>query len=117
MRMRSIVAVAFLSMVASTGALNASSSIASDAGRVDTLERMGHGGSTYLAVTPQAGDHDAVGTEQRTTGSGERIGHGGSIYRLQPDRVGERSGEQGMIDGIKRIGAGGSIYFSSQPMS
>ncbi|MBX3303875.1 MAG: hypothetical protein KF693_16815 [Nitrospira sp.] len=119
MRGKSIVTIGFLSIVAVTGVVNASSSFASDASRVNVAERIGHGGSIYQS------EPDRAGVCQVRVDMVERIGAGGSIYSSSRSRSTQAGGcqvaeeEQKRVDIIERIGAGGSTYsFSSgRPMS
>ena len=79
----------FLSMMVASGVVKVPDSFASEAQRVDAIERIGAGGSTYSSsrsMPSQPGDSNVAGTERRK------------------------------VDVIERIGAGGSTYSSSQPM-
>ena len=79
----------FLSMMVASGVVKVPDSFASEAQRVDVIERLGAGGSTYSSSQPmpfQPGDSSVAGRERRK------------------------------VDVIKRIGMGGSTYSSNQPM-
>lgn len=52
MRVKSIVTVGFLSMVVATGVASASEDVASEAHRVNVIERIGAGGSAYFSNQP-----------------------------------------------------------------
>ena len=83
MSVKSMLAVGFLSMMVATGVVTTSDSVASDVQRVDVLERMGHGGSTYASSQSkpvQVGDCQVMGEEGRKVDATERIGAGGSTY-------------------------------------
>jgi len=116
MKVKSMLAVGFLSMIVATGVVTTSDSFASDVQRVDVMERMGHGGSTYSFSQP-----DGAGTCHGTGLSVvERIGHGGSTYSSSQSKsvqVGDCHvmGEEGRNVGVmERIGAGGSTYSHSR---
>lgn len=89
MRVKRLSAVGFLLMAAATGVVTTSDSFASDVQRVDVIERMGQGGSTYpsnQSKSVQAGDCHVVGEERRKVDVIERIGAGGSTYSYsRPD--------------------------------
>ena len=116
MRVKSMLAVGFLSMIVATGVVTTSDSFASAVQRVDVMERIGHGGSTHSSSQP-----DRAGT---CHGTGltivERIGHGGSTYtssQSKSDQVGDCHvmGEEGRkVVVMERIGAGGSTYSHSR---
>lgn len=112
MRVRSMVTVGFLAMVAVTGVVNVPESFAGDVNRGESMVRIGHGGSTYQSKANEAGDC------QMKADNIERIGHGGSTYASsQVDGTGVCSvaGEGARkVDVIERIGAGGSTYSFSQ---
>lgn len=112
MRGKSGITIGFLSMIAVTGVVTASGSMASDVRQVAVAERIGHGGSTYQ---PQfEGARDCQVKVDRV----ERIGAGGSTY--SPNEVGrcQVSGEdRSKVNVMERIGHGGSTYSSGQPMS
>lgn len=113
MNRKSIVMIGFLSISAATGAMNASSTIASDVDQVAGVSRVGHGGSIYQVESERTSD----GRVQITMS--ERIGAGGSIYsssRPVPFQAGEchvAGGRWKQVSLIERIGAGGSTYSSS----
>ena len=89
MNAKKMFTMGFLSMMVASGVVKVPDSFASEAQRVDAIERIGAGGSTYPSSWPmpvQPGDAHVAGTEQRK------------------------------VDVIERIGAGGSTYSSSQPM-
>ena len=72
----------FLSMMVASGVVKVPYSFASEAQRVDVIERIGAGGSTYSSSRPmpaQPGD-SVAGTERRKVDVSERIGAGGSTY-------------------------------------
>ncbi|MDH5739413.1 MAG: hypothetical protein OEY77_03715 [Nitrospira sp.] len=114
----------FLSMMVASGVVQVSDSVASEAQRVDVIERIGAGGSTYSSsrsMPVQPGDAHVAGIERRRVDVIARIGAGGSTYSfsrpilVQPgDSV--AGTEQRKVDVIERIGAGGSTYSFSQPM-
>lgn len=113
MRVKNMLAIGFLSMMAVTGVVTASGSFASDTSQGNAPERIGHGGSTYQLKAARAGDcrskADVV----------ERIGHGGSTYLPKADQAGDchLAREMGQsLDVVERIGHGGSTYSSSQTM-
>jgi|CXWL01.1.fsa_nt_gi hypothetical protein len=118
MRVKSILAIGFLPMVAVTGVVNASGSFAADTNRVGVIdERIGHGGSTYSSFQPDgAGDCPARGEERRKVDVIKRIGTGGSTYSSsQIGRCREAEEGQKRVDVIERIGHGGSTYSFSHP--
>jgi hypothetical protein len=75
--------VGFLSMMVASGVVQVSDSFASEAQRVDVIERIGAGGSTYSSsrsMSVKPGDSHVAGIEQRRVDVIERIGAGGSTY-------------------------------------
>ncbi len=112
----------FLSMMVASGVVKVPDSFATEAQRVEVIERIGAGGSKYSSSRPmpvQPGD-SVAGTEQRKVEVIERIGAGGSTYSsnqpmlVQPgDSV--AGTERRKVEVIERIGAGGSTYSSRQP--
>ncbi len=105
MSTKKMFAVGVLSMMVASGVVKVPDSFASEAQRVDVIERIGAGGSTYSSSRPmpvQPGD-SVAGTERRKVDVIERIGTGGSTY----------SSRQPML---ARAGDGAS-YSYSQPTS
>ena len=89
MSTKTMFTMGFLSMMVASGVVKVPDSFAIEAQRVEAIERIGAGGSTYSSSQPmpvQSGDSHVAGTERRK------------------------------VDVIERIGAGGSIYSSSQPL-
>jgi hypothetical protein len=84
MKVKSMVAIGFVSAMAAIGIPNASDGVASEGNRPDIIEeRVGQGGSIYYRqhMASRAGICDVAGEEQnRGEFVEERIGHGGSIY-------------------------------------
>jgi hypothetical protein len=116
MRVKSMLAVGFLSMMVATGVVTTSNSVASDVQRVEVIERIGHGGSTYASS-----QSDGADTCHETGVSAiERMGHGGSTYSSSQSKsaqVGDCHvmGEEGRkVGATERIGAGGSTYSHSR---
>ena len=72
MRVKSMVAIGFLSMVAATGVVNTSDSVASDANRVDVID------SLHETVAQE--DSVKAGSEQRRVDVIERIAPEGAAY-------------------------------------
>jgi hypothetical protein len=96
----------FLSMMVASGVVKVPDSFASEAQRVDAIERIGAGGSTYSASQPmpvQPGDSHVAGTERRKVDAIERIGAGGSSYSFSQPML-ARTGD-------------GATYSSSQTTS
>jgi hypothetical protein len=125
MSAKKIFTMGFLSMMVASGVVKVPDSFASEAQRVDVIERIGAGGSTYSSSQPmtiQPGDSNVAGTERRKVDVIERIGAGGSTYSssqpmpVQPGDSNVAGTERRKVDVIERIGAGGSTYSSSQPM-
>jgi len=116
MKVKSMVTVGFLAMVAATSVVPASSSFAAETG----VERHGVGGSIYSTSRPMSDGAVicAKGEERQpmeVVGI-ERIGHGGSIYQSKAIQASDC--QQGRrVDVVQRIGQGGSTYFSSQTLS
>lgn len=114
MRMKSMVAIGFMSMVIAASVASAADGAASETQRVDGMERMGAGGSAYSS-SQLDGASVCPGTGVVAT---ERIGHGGSTYsvnRSESAQVGDCHAMEGKrVDSSERIGAGGSIYPSSR---
>lgn len=112
MRVKRMVTVGFLAMVAVTGVVNVPRSVAADVSPGESMARIGHGGSTYQSKANETGDC------QMKADNIERIGHGGSTYTSRKvDGIGAcRIAEEGgrKVDVIERIGAGGSTYSFSQ---
>ncbi len=119
MRVKSIVTVGFLSMVVATGVASASEDVASEAHRVNVIERIGAGGSAYFSNQPDNAGMCPV-TGMNVT---ERIGHGGSTYSFSRSKSVQAGDCHTMGEAEKRahvvarIGAGGSTYFSSRMMN
>lgn len=114
MRTMRMLIVVFLSVMAITGVVNASASVAADASRGDVVERIGHGGSTYPSKTVRTGDCRSKGDAV------ERMGHGGSVYQSAAGQAGDcqLAGEMGKrANAVERVGHGGSTYFFSQVMN
>ena len=125
MSAKKMLTMGFLSMMVASGVVKVPDSFASEAQRVDVIERIGAGGSTYSSSQPmpvQPGDSHVAGTERRKVDVIERIGAGGSTYSssqpmpVQPGDSHVAGTERRKVDVIERIGAGGSTYSSSQPM-
>jgi hypothetical protein len=112
MRGKIRVTIGLLAMIAVTGVVTASSSMASDAPHVAVTERIGHGGSTYQ---PQFEDaRDCRVKVDRV----ERLGAGGSTYSSNKvDPCGVAGEDRSKVNVMERIGHGGSIYSSGQSMS
>ncbi|MGE0471716.1 MAG: hypothetical protein AB7L09_25325 [Nitrospira sp.] len=119
MRVKSMMTVGFLSIVVATGVASAPDGAASETQRVNSIERMGAGGSAY-----SSNHADGVGTCPVTgVNAIERIGHGGSTYsfsRSKSVHAGDchtMRGEEKRANVVARIGAGGSTYSSGSTMS
>ena len=94
-----------LSMMVASGVVKVPDSFASEAQRVDGIERIGAGGSAYSSSQPmpaQPGDSVAE-TERRKVDVSERIGAGGSTYSSRQPRL-ARAGD-------------GTTYSYGQPTS
>lgn len=117
MSVKSMWIIGFMSMVAATGVVNASSSFAADTNQKGVMEeRIGIGGSTYSFGQPDgAGDCRVAREERRKVDVIKRIGTGGSTYSFNKTDGCQMAGEgRKKVDDIKRIGTGGSTYLSSQ---
>ena len=120
MRMKSMLAMGFMSMMITIGVGNGSNSFAADLNRGVVPEpRMGHGGSTYsLSQADGASDCQVAGAERRKVDIIERIGAGGSTYSASPPPSVQASACQVVgrkVDVVQRIGHGGSTYSFSHP--
>jgi hypothetical protein len=99
--------VGFLSMMVASGVVKVPDSFASDAQRVEVIERIGAGGSAYSSSRPmpvQLGDSHVAGTERGEVDVIERIGAGGSTYSSSQPTMLARAGDE-------------ATYFYSQPTS
>ena len=99
--------VGFLSMMVASGVAKVPDSFASDAQRVEVIERIGAGGSAYSSSRPmpvQLGDSHVAGTERGEVDVIERIGAGGSTYSSSQPTMLARAGDE-------------ATYFYSQPTS
>lgn len=104
-RVKAMLVMGFLSMVAATGVINASGTFAGDPSQGSALKRIGQGGSTYEIKSVRAGDC------QSEANVAERIGHGGSTYRSQSAKAGDcnmAGAAEKKMEVAKRIGQGGS---------
>jgi hypothetical protein len=82
MRVRSIVAIGFVSAIAGIGLVSASGSAAADVNQSGLIEeRVGHGGSIFHSKTTSNCDVMAKGALIE-----ERVGHGGTVYYRQSSR-------------------------------
>jgi hypothetical protein len=82
MKVRSIVAIGFVSAMAAIGMVNASGSAAADSNQSGLIEeRVGHGGSIFHSKTTSNCDAMAKGALVE-----ERVGHGGTVYYRQSSR-------------------------------
>lgn len=108
-RVKSMLAIGFLSMMAATVAMNASSSFAADTNLADPINRIGHGGSIYQSKSARMVDCrvDVVA----------RIGHGGSTYSSSQSGSVNCALEKDAgkpVNVMARIGHGGSTYSFTQ---
>lgn len=116
MRMKSMVAIGFMSMVVAAGVASASDGAAFDVQRVNVTERIGAGGAVYSSSQPDGAGTCSVAGVSAT----ERIGHGGSTYSFSRSKSVQEGdchavgGEGKRVETIERIGAGGSIYLSGR---
>lgn len=114
MRVKSMLAIGFMSVVVATGVASASDDAVFDAQRVNVAERIGAGGAAYSLSQPDgAGSCSLTGANVT-----ERIGHGGSTYSISQSKSVQEGDchavgkEEERVERIERIGAGGSTYFS-----
>ncbi len=109
MKVRSIVALGFLSAVAAIGMVNVSSGAAADSNQSGLMEeRVGHGGSIVHGNTTSARSSSC---EEMAKGDlvEERIGHGGSIVRSKTTSNCDVTAKGAVVE--ERIGHGGSVYY------
>jgi hypothetical protein len=109
MRIRSMVAIGFVSAMAGIGLVNTADSVASEMNRSDLIEeRVGHGGSMYYRAGQVSGCNEAAGEQNRRELVEERVGHGGSIYHKRSD-----TGRTGHCD----VNRGETAHFYSPPIA
>lgn len=111
MKVRSLVAVGFVSAVAVIGLVNASGSVAAEANQSGLMEeRVGHGGSLYTNTSTATRSTPCAAAQGDLVE--ERIGHGGSILRSQTTGdcalLAEDRTKGPLVE--ERIGHGGSVY-------
>jgi hypothetical protein len=81
MKVRSIVAIGFVSAMAVIGMVDASGSAAADSNQSGLIEgRVGHGGSIYYKGGQVSGCNVSVEGQNSGQLVEQRVGHGGSIY-------------------------------------
>jgi hypothetical protein len=104
MRVRSIVAIGFVSAMAAIGMVNASGSAAADSNQSGLIEeRVGHGGSIFHSKTTSTCDVMAKGALVE-----ERVGHGGSIFYSKTASTCDVTAKGALVE--ERVGHGGSVY-------
>ena len=107
MNAKTMFTMGVLSMMVASGVVKVPDSFASEAQRVDVIERIGAGGSTYsssrlMPVQPE--DSHVAGTELSKVDVIERIGAGGSTYSFSQPTMLARADD-------------GATYSYSQPAS
>jgi hypothetical protein len=104
MKVRSIIAVGFVSALAVIGMGNTSGGVAAEANQTGPMEeRIGHGGSIIHSKTMSNCEAMVKGPLVE-----ERIGHGGSILRSQTTGTCNAMAKGALVE--ERIGHGGSVY-------
>lgn len=105
MRVRSIVAIGFVSAMAAIGMVNASGSAAADSNQSGLIEeRVGHGGSIFHGKTASNCGATAKGELVE-----ERVGHGGSIFHSKTTSNCDVMAKGALVE--ERVGHGGSVYY------
>lgn len=119
MRMRSAFLIGSLMLIATTGCVaHIPDRFTETVQGVGTIERIGHGGSTYSPYTLDGTvDCRLTAAEVASMADAERIGHGGSLYsftRLTPSETGDCNEKTQRVIADERIGHGGSMYTSGE---
>lgn len=108
-RVKGMLGIGFLSMIAATAPTNASGSFAADTNPADPINRIGHGGSTYQSKSAKIVDC--------RVDVAARIGHGGSTYSSSQSGSVNCALEKDAgkpVNVMARIGHGGSTYSFTQ---
>ncbi len=121
MRMKSVLVISFLLMIATTGAVHTPQSFGDQGQGAVVSQRVGHGGSAYSSYIFDGGvDCKFKAAKIPSVTDSERIGHGGSLYSysgLTSDAAKDCEAKNPRVIAKERIGHGGSAYYSSETMT
>ncbi len=112
MKVRSLVALGYMSVMAAIGLGTAPGSVAAETNHTGLVEeRVGHGGSIYYSNQTTAMRSNSCAAAQGDLVE-ERIGHGGSILRSKATGdcalLAEDRTKGPLVE--ERVGHGGSVY-------